>query len=174
MDFDKEGTMKALVTYYSDTGNTKKVAEAIYEGISEAKKDIMPLNEVDGVDEYDLLFCGFPVQAHSVPGKAAAFIKKLPEGTNIAFFATHGSLRGGELAIAAFYEATQLASPLNVLGTFGCRGQVKGSIIEALMKNVEHKPWAQEAQSAAGHPDQGDLEDAKAFANAMITKVRRL
>jgi hypothetical protein len=48
------------------------------------------------------------------------------------------------------------------------------SIIEALMKNVEHKPWAQEAQSAAGHPDQGDLEDAKSFANAMITKVRRL
>jgi flavodoxin len=166
--------MKALVTYYSDTGNTKTVAEAIYEGINEAKKDIIPLSDVDGVDEYDVVFCGFPVQAHSVPGKVAAFIKNLPEGTNIALFATHGSLRGGELAIAAFYEATQLAAALNVLGTFGCRGQVKGSIIEALLQKVEHRPWAREAQSAAGHPDHGDLEDAKEFANTMITKVRSL
>ncbi len=166
--------MKALVTYYSDTGNTKKLAEAIYDGIKEAKKDLITLADVNTVDEYDVVFCGFPVQAHTVPGKVGNFIKGLPEGTNIAFFATHGSLRGGELAIAAFYEATRLASRLNILGTFGCRGKVKDSIIEALMKKVEHKPWAQEAQSAAGHPDQGDLEDAKDFADAMITKVRRL
>ncbi len=166
--------MKALVTYFSDTGNTKKVAEAVYEGIEEVRKDIIPLADVDTVDEYDVVFCGFPVQAHTVPGKVSTFIKNLPQGTNIAFFATHGSLRGGELAIAAFYEATQLASHLNILGTFGCRGKVKDSIIEALMKKVEHKPWAQEAQSAAGHPDQGDLEDARDFAGDMITKARRL
>jgi flavodoxin len=174
IDLDKEGTMKALVTYYSETGNTKKVADAIYEGINEAKKDIVPLSDVGGVEEYDVVFCGFPVHAHSVPGKVSAFIKSLPEGTNIAFFSTHGSLRGGELAIAAFYEATQLAAPLNVLGTFGCRGGVKGSIIDALMQKVEHRPWALEAQSAAGHPDQADLEDARAFADVMITKVRSL
>ncbi len=166
--------MKALVTYYSDTGNTKMVAEAIYDQIKEAAKDIIPLADVGSVDEYDMVFCGFPVHAHSMPPKVAAFIKKLPEGTMIAFFATHGSLRGGELAISAFYEATRLASHLNTLGTFGCRGKVKGSIIEALMKKMEHKAWAVEAQSAAGHPDQGDLDDARNFADSMITKVRSM
>ncbi len=166
--------MKALVTYYSDTGNTKMIAEAIFHGIKEATKDIIPLADAGSVDEYDVVFCGFPVHAHSVPAKVAAFIKGLPEGTKIAFFATHGSLRGGELAISAFYEATRLASSLNTLGTFGCRGKVKGSIIEALMKKMEHKSWALEAQSAAGHPDQGDLEDARDFADAMITKVRSM
>ncbi len=166
--------MKALVTYYSDTGNTKKLAEGIYEGIKEAKKEIIPLADVDAVDEYDVVFVGFPVQAHSMPAKVKTFIKGLPEGTRIAYFATHGSMRGGELAIAAFYEATQLASHLIILGTFGCRGKVKDSIIEAMMKKVEHKPWAQEAQSAAGHPDQADLDDAAEFADAMLTKVRRM
>lgn len=164
--------MKALVTYYSETGNTKKVAAAIYDGIKEATKDIIPCTDVDSVDEYDVVFCGFPVHAHSVPSKVAAFINKMPEGTKIAFFATHGSLRGGELAISAFYEAIKLASRLNTLGTFGCRGKVKGSIIDSLMTKMEHKPWALEAQSAATHPDQGDLEDARDFADAMITKVR--
>lgn len=166
--------MKALVTYYSDTGNTKKVAEAIYGGIQEAVKDIFPLADVVSVEEYDMLFCGFPVHSHSVPKNIRSFIKNLPEGTMIAFFATHGSMRGGELAIAAFYETIQMASRLKVLGTFGCRGQVKSAIIEALMQKVEHRPWAIEAQGAIGHPDQADLEDARDFADDMITKVRGL
>ena len=168
------GEIKAVVTYQSDSGNTKKVAEAIYEGILEAKKDIIPLKEMGTAEEYDVVFCGFPVQAHSVPGKAASWIKKLPEGTKIAFFATHGSLRGGELAITAFHHALTLATHLTVLGTFGCRGKVKASIIEGLMKKAEHKAWAEEAQGASGHPDAGDLDDAKDFAGVMMTKARRL
>ena len=166
--------MKALVTYFSETGNTEKLAQAIYDGIKEAKKDIIKFNELDGVDEYDVVFIGFPVQAHSVPGKVSAFIKGLPKGTKVAYFATHGSLRGGELAITAFYEAVTLASDLTVLGTFGCRGKVKSQIIEGLMKKAEHKAWAQEAQSASGHPDSGDIEDAKAFADQMMAKARML
>jgi len=168
------GEMKALVTYHSESGNTTKVAEAIYDGIVEAKKDIIPLKEAASTDEYDVVFCGFPVQAHSVPGKVASWVQNLPEGTKIAFFATHGSLRGGELAITAFHHALTLASKLTVLGTFGCRGKVKGSIIEGLMKKAEHKAWAQEAQGASGHPDDGDLDDAKDFAGAMMTKARSL
>ncbi len=168
------GEIRALVTYYSESGNTQRVAEAIYDGIVEAKKDILPLNEAENTTEYDMVFCGFPVHAHSVPAKAAAWIQNLPEKTKIAFFATHGSLRGGELAITAFHHALGLATKLTVLGTFGCRGNVKSSIIEGLMKKAEHRAWAQEAQGAAGHPDPGDLDDAKDFADAMITKARSL
>ncbi len=166
--------MKALVTYYSESGNTRKVAEGIYQALDEVKKDLSPLDEVSDPGEYDLIFCGFPVQAHSVPGKASRFIKGLPEGTKIAFFATHGSLRGGELAVTAFHEALTLASKLKVLGTFGCRGKVKPSIIDGMMKKPEHRAWAEEARSAAGHPDQSDLEDAAEFAGLMLQKARRL
>jgi len=168
------GEIKALVTYYSESGNTQRVAEAIYDGIVEAKKDILPLKEAQNTAEYDVVFCGFPVYAHSVPGKVASWIQDLPEKTKIAFFATHGSLRGGELAITAFHHALSLATKLTVLGTFSCRGKVKPSIIEGLMKKAEHKAWAQEAQGAAGHPDSGDLDDAKDFADTMITKARSL
>ncbi|MFP3928109.1 MAG: flavodoxin family protein [Desulfobacteraceae bacterium] len=166
--------MKALVTYYSETGNTKKVAENIYEALEEVKKDLTPIDETVNPGEYDVIFCGFPVHAHSVPPKAASFIKGLPEGSRIALFATHGSLRGGELAVTAFHHALTLASKLKVLGTFGCRGKVKPSIIEGMMKKPEHKAWAEEAQSATGHPDRHDMEDAAQFAALMIQKARRL
>ena len=102
--------MKALITYYSQTGNTKKLAQAVYDGIERAGKDILPIDETGTLEDYDVIFCGFPVQAHSVPEKAESFLKKIPKGKKIALFATHGSLRGGTLAITAFYKALSLTS----------------------------------------------------------------
>ena len=165
--------MKALVAFYSESGNTEKLAKAIYDGINAPGKEIMPISDANAND-YDVIFVGFPVQASSVPAKVEKFIKSVPEGKKLAFFVTHGSFRGGQLAIAALYYAFSLALKITVLGTFGCRGQVKPSLIDALLKNPEHKAWAMEAQSAAGHPDDADLEDGKEFANLMIAKARNI
>ncbi len=166
--------MKVLVAYFSKTGNTEKIARAIHEGIEQqAAKDIFSMKDVKGLDEYDLIFCGFPVHAHSVPGPAEAFIKTIPEGKNVAFFATHGSLRGGPLAITAMHHALGLVPKSKIVGTFGCRGAVSHDMIDALMEKPEHKWWAMEAQSAVGHPDQADIEDAREFASLMVAKVRR-
>lgn len=163
--------MKALVTYYSETGNTEKVARAIYDSIYFEKKELKPVQDVQDLSGYNIIFCGFPVHAHSVPGKAVSLIKKLPEGQKIAFFSTHGSLRGGQLPRQAFEHAIGLAAKAKVLGHFGCRGQVDQKVIDALMKKPEHKAWAEEAQSALGHPDENDLSDAKKFTSEMIAKV---
>jgi hypothetical protein len=42
------------------------------------------------------------------------------------------------------------------------------------MNKAEYKFWALEAQSAAGHPDDADLEDAKQFAKLMLVKAEQL
>ncbi len=164
--------MKALVTYFSETGNTKKVANAIYEAI-DFEKEIKPVQEVKTANGYDIIFCGFPVHAHSVPSKVADFIKQMPDGQKIAFFSTHGSLRGGQLPRQAFEHAIGLAIKANVLGHFGTRGQVNQKVIDMLLKSPEHKAWGEEAQSAIGHPDEHDLADTKTFAEEMIAKARK-
>ena len=164
--------MTILVTYYSESGNTEQLASAIYEGIGHSEKKMLPMMDVKDINNYDLIFCGFPVQACSVPAKAESFIRSIPEGKNVALFATHGSLRGGQLAITAFYYAISLTPMATILGTFGCRGKVKPSIIESLLNDPEHRGWALEAQSAAGHPDDADIKDGKEFARAMLMKFR--
>ncbi len=164
--------MKVLVAYYSDTGNTQKVADAIYDAVGESEKEICLAKEASNLSDYDLIFCGFPVQSMGLPGKMEEFVKGIPEGKKVAFFATHGSLRGGALAITAFFAALSLSKNLKVMGTFGCRGVVKQAIVDALLKKAEHRGWALEAQSAVGHPDEADLEDAKAFAMTIVTKAR--
>ena len=166
--------MKALVAYYSESGNTEKLAKAIYEGITAvSEKEIGSIAEANP-QNYEVIFVGFPVQASGVPAKVEQFIKNIPEGKMLAFFVTHGSLRGGQLAITALHHALSLGLKQTVIGTFGCRGEVRANLIEALLKKPEHKGWAMEAQSAAGHPDDADLEDGKEFAALMIAKARDL
>ena len=165
--------MKALVTYFSESGNTEKLAQAIYEGVNASAKEIASISEANA-NEADVIFVGFPVHASSVPTKVEKFIKDIPQGKMVAFFVTHGSLRGGQLAITALHYALSLALNLAVLGTFGCRGQVRPELIEALLQKSEHKGWAMEAQSAADHPDDADLKDGKEFATLMIGKARNL
>jgi flavodoxin len=167
----EEETMKALVTYFSKTGNTEKVAHAVYEGIAFVEKEILPMQKVKDIKKYELIFVGFPVHAHSVPGPVEKFVRGIPAGKRVAFFATHGSLRGGPFAITAFHYAISLATQKKVLGTFGCRGKVSAGVIEKLLKSPQDKYWALEAQSAGHHPDESDLHDAARWARWMVMKA---
>lgn len=162
--------MKALVTYYSQTGNTEKLARAIHEAIT-ADKELLPVQEVKSVEGYDIIFIGFPVHAHSVPAKLIPFFKLLPDGQKIAFFCTHGSLRGGHLPKQALEHAIGLAARAKILGAFGVRGRTNAQIIEMLMNQIEHRAWAEEAQGAHEHPNATDLADGKEFAQGIIAKI---
>ena len=42
--------MKVLVSYYSETGNTEKLAQAIYEGVDKAEKEIQPIKAVGSIE----------------------------------------------------------------------------------------------------------------------------
>jgi flavodoxin len=166
--------MNILVAYYSETGNTRKIAEAIFSGIRHTQKILLPIDQADDPGKYDLIFCGFPVQHHSVPAKMTHFLQSIPQGKKMALFATHGSLRGGEKAITAFYAALSLTSGQTIMGTFGCRGQVKFELLDEWMEKPQDRAWAMEAQSANGHPDTIDLEDAMSFANLMLHSAEHI
>lgn len=159
--------MNILVAYLTETGNTRKVAEAIFSAIRHTRKKLLPIDQADDLDGYDLIFLGFPIHHHAVPAKVVHFLQRMPKGKKLAFFATHGSLRGGEKAISAFYSALSLAQGQTILGTFGCRGQVPFRLLDEWMESPHHRAWAREAQSANGHPDESEIEDARKFAETM-------
>ncbi len=101
--------MKVLIAYLSESGNTGKLANAIFEGTVSSENEILAIKDVAGDEEYDVIFIGFPVQSHSVPGKVEAFAKTLPDGQKVAYFATHGSMKGGEMAVTAFFHALTIS-----------------------------------------------------------------
>ena len=159
---------KTLVTYFSQTGNTKKIAEAIHDTL-QGGKVIKPVDEVQEVDEYGLIFVGFPVHSHGVPIRIERLLIRIPSGKKIALFSTHGSITGSRLSREAIEHAVVIASQAKVLGTFSCRGKVSAHALEVLSKSPEHRAWSEMAVSAQTHPDEGDLEDARAFARWVST-----
>jgi flavodoxin len=159
---------KTLVTYFSRTGNTKLVAEAIFGALS-GDKDLKPMAEAGDLAPYRLILAGFPVQTHSVPYPAEVFLKTVPEGRNVALFSTHGSVTGSRLSREALEYASVLVAKARLVGTFSCRGKVSMKALEVLMQSPEHEAWADMAATAATHPDGSDLEDARSFARWIQT-----
>jgi len=159
---------KTLVTYFSRTGNTKLVAEAIADALT-GDKAIKPMAEAGDLTPYQLIFAGFPVQTHSVPYPVEVFLKSIPEGKKVALFSTHGSVTGSHLSREALEYASILVARARLVGTFSCRGKVSMKALEVLMQSPEHEAWADMAASAATHPDASDLEDARTFARWIAT-----
>jgi len=144
------------------------VADAIFDAL-EGEKTIKPTDEIQNLDDYDLIFVGFPVHSHGVPHKTEELIKKLPPRKKIALFSTHGSLTGSRLSREALEHASILASGARILGTFTCRGKVSPHAMEVLSKSPEHRAWVEMSASARTHPDESDLEDARSFAKWIVT-----
>jgi flavodoxin len=159
---------RTLVTYFSQTGNTRKVAEAIFGEIS-AEKVLKPMAEVGDLAPFRNLIVGFPVHGHSLPYPVEVFLERVPEGRNVALFSTHGAVSGSVLSREALEYASVLLSKARVLATFSCRGRVAMQALDVLMKSPENEAWAEMAPSAATHPDERDLDEARAFARRVMT-----
>jgi flavodoxin len=151
-----------LVTYFSRTGNTRAVAQAIHEALPAA--EIRPLREAGPLKGYDLVFLGFPVERHSIPFPVDEAIRSIPAGSPIALFSTHGSLQDHRLSREALEYAAVISAGAKLLGTFHCRGRLSLRALDELAKTPEHEEWTGMAASAATHPDAADLEEARAFA----------
>lgn len=126
--------MKVLVAYMSETGNTKKVAESIYDEITE-DKEIKELKDVDSLDGYDLAFIGFPIHAFR-PAKAGKdFLKAHTAGKKLAIFITHAMTEGAKDIEGWLEKSKEAAINADVLGTFNCQGELAEPIMEMLLKS---------------------------------------
>ena len=80
--------MKYLVTFWTQTGNTEKIAQAIFAALP-GDKMIKPFDEVDTIEGFDLTFIGFPIMQFGPPAAARIFISAHASDKRIALFVTH-------------------------------------------------------------------------------------
>jgi flavodoxin len=167
----REAQMKTLVTYFTQTGNTQKVAEAIYDGISD-EKEIRPLSELEDLGGYDLIFYGFPIQAGNPAKDAAEFLGEKAAGKRIALFITHGAPEDAERVGPWLDNSGKLISEAGaeLAGIFNCQGEASQDIINFLLNSddPERQRYGREASEAKGLPDEARLERARDFANEVV------
>ena len=91
------GEKRALVVYFSKTGNTQGVAETQLEENARPALKAVPQN----LAQYDVIFLGHPVWWHTIPTPVMTFLEgaKLA-GKTIIPFCTHGGGGADESAAA--------------------------------------------------------------------------
>ena len=164
--------MKTLVAYLSQTGNTKKVAEAIYSQIPE-EKEMKELGELTDLEGYDLCFIGFPVHAGNPAVAAKEFLEKNGAGKKVALFVTHAAPEDAEDVPGLLDACRKAAANAELVGFFDCQGALDDNVRDFLLKSdsPKHQEFGKMAYLTKGQPDEGRLEKAKAFARDVIEKA---
>jgi flavodoxin len=164
--------MKTLVTYLTQTGNTKKIAEAIFSEL-EGEKDIKPINDVADLEGYDLAFIGFPVMQFDIPPKVKSFITDKTAGKNIAVFMTHAVPEGFEAIHSWTGSCKEAAASANFLGSFDCQGELAQPVIDMLLQaeDPQMKAFGEMGPSTKGQPDESRVQKAKEFAKEIQAKL---
>ncbi len=87
--------MKPCVLYFSRTGNTKSMAEAITEA-TKAPVFAITSSEPSAVEDFDLLIVGTPVEGFNPAKETTAFLERLPktEGKKAIIFCTYALWKG--------------------------------------------------------------------------------
>jgi flavodoxin len=160
---------KVLVGYMSQTGDTKKVAEAIYETI-QGEKTIANINEISSLEGYELTFIGFPLIQMGPPAKVTNFIAENGEGKKIALFVTHGAGLGLPPLQGWLQKCRDAAANSELLGLFSCQGEVSQKVRSVMVASDDPQlqMFARMAGLADGRPDEESLERARVFAQGIM------
>ncbi|MCK9423599.1 MAG: flavodoxin family protein [Bacteroidales bacterium] len=168
--------MRILVTYWSKSGNTRKVAEAIFKSLS-CEKVIKPFDQVDSFEGFDLIFIGFPVMQFGPPAPVRKFITTFTPGKKIALFVTHALITGSEdphyrnLLRKELDQCRSLCAGADLMGMFHCQGELSKPIADTLLtsNNPLLMEFAAMRPLTIGHPDVHELEEARDFAQTIIS-----
>lgn len=164
--------MKSLVAYFTQTGNTRKVAEAIFGELPEPR-EMKELAEVDSLEGYDLCFIGFPVIAFGPAQPGREFLENLAEGRDVALFVTHAAPEKEAEDEGWLENCRQAAAGAELIGFFHCRGELAEPVMEALKKsdNEVLRGFGERGPESKGQPDEARLERARAFAREMVSRA---
>ena len=171
---------KVLIIYATQTGNTKKLADAIATTAREHEVSMMLVDEANPTKagEYNIVFVGSPIHAGGLSAQAGEFLQGLPEGgdVKIAGFVTHSSSafrpenfrRGVEL-----FDEISKKKRIMCEGVFDCQGKLAAELHEFVKQNlgVSDEEFAQMMAETDPHPDDTDLKEVGEFAASILAKL---
>jgi hypothetical protein len=160
----------AAVIYYSRSGQTRKVAEAIVEALPVAATP-QPIGEAAVPEAGTLVFFGLPVERFGPARPAERYLREQLAGRRIALFVTHAA--GDDIPeLDGWLEACrEAARECDLVGFFHCQGELSGAARQMMLRSDRNdlKAWA-EADDSAGEPGEEALALAGAFARRILTE----
>ncbi|MFH0803375.1 MAG: flavodoxin family protein [bacterium] len=166
--------MKILVAYVSWTGNTRKIAEAIFQELP-GKKELKQFNEIQSLEDCDFTFVGFPIHGFGHPAdEAGDFLERYCKGKKTAIFITHSAPVDSPYIPDWLENCREAAKGVQLIGICDFQGQISLAQVDATLQSPD--PMAFElarnvVHSSLGKPDEEQFERARAFAREIVQKV---
>lgn len=166
-------TLKSVIFYFSQSGNTKRYAENIREGLSvgehtcelirfiKLKKDIELVKNFDFL-RYDLIGFGIPVYYFKPPFHILDILQSLPslKGKKGFLFCTSGGNPGATL------HKMKLITDKKGLKIIDGTDRFIG-----LDKHQLYRDFNYTLPSSIGHPTEEELKDAREFGRQLVEKA---
>jgi flavodoxin I len=171
--------MKVLVTYYSMSGNTEKLARAIHDEASKNHESYLKkVDEVEAnwLNKHDVLFIGSPTHAGELSAPVKKFLTGLPKSPKfrVAAFITHASPDKAdyEKCFKAF-EASGKEKGFTLLGCCECQARLAPEIQPYVKeaRKASDTEFAEMMKSIEKRPNAADLRNARKFAREMLAKA---
>lgn len=167
--------MDYAVIYSSVTGNTEKIAMAIFAALPGKSKDVLRVEEA-GKAEADLYFIGFWNNRGTCSSEIMDFMAGL-HGKKIALFGTCGMGGSQEYFDRVANQVSALIPDDNeYLGSFLCAGRMPPQVLEKYkhIQEIEDSPRVRRMisgyEEAMLHPNEKDYEAARAFARSILKR----
>jgi flavodoxin/ferredoxin len=156
--------MKIIIVYYSASGNTAKIAKAIYLGMKSVNTDcnITKIKDISPNDliKYDLIGIGGPIWGGRESTNLSIFLHNMPDLTGkLGFpFCVHGAQPIGFM----YHVSTVMQKKgLTIIGYNDWYGSV-------------YLPYMPKPYYTDGHPDEIDLKEAEEFGKEMAMRGQRI
>jgi flavodoxin len=162
--------MRYAVIYESETGNTKKVAEQIYDAIDSFDKELVNLKTETLIPQADIYFVGFPIHHKNCSMKIVDTLEEIESG-KVALFATCG-MKPTEKYKQKLEDALSiwLSNEVEYLGMFLCQGSTVEEQKEAFCNaNPAYRDKITEMLLAGeNHPNEDDFEDDACYVKKIL------
>ena len=168
---------KTLIAYCSQTGNTRKIAESIWQGIPD-NKELKKISDIESLDEYGLIFIGFPIYNFEPIRQAKDFIQKRLSGKKIALFMTMAltSAPSNEQTVGLYNltisNCKMYADGATLLGIFDSPGELSENAATALINSNDPqlRMFGMMRDFSIGLPNEKNLKDAEIFAKEIYSQ----
>lgn len=164
--------MKVLVAYMSKTGNTKKVAEAIFEEIGD-DKELKRIDEVESIEGYDVTFLGLPIHRMGPDKQEQELLRKhCVKGRKVVLFITHAAPEDAPDLPPMLDKFRQAACGADIVDMFDCQGELaKGiKLFMRIAPDAKLRSWAKKDNSK-GQPDKTRLDRARVFSRNVMKRL---
>jgi len=165
--------MKIAVIYSSKTGNTKKIAEAVLEGLPK-ETEMLSVETAPSPEKFDFIIMGYWVDKGTADKNAMDYMKSI-SNKKVAIFATLGAYPDSDHAKDSLKAGAEcLGDNCEVIDTFICQGAIDPKLMEWMSKLPEDHPHAPDEarrkrwEDAKSKPDANDLKNAAKFAKKIF------